>query len=275
LKVLFDNNAFAYLAQQLKYVNTLNKLKKLVKNERLEVVGSVTLLQELSGLADSNSSLYLQTLLEYEKITNGKILQLSNELLEKEGKELRPLFYKQSLMAKKETHNLFSNLKNPSVANSLFFFETQTLKGDYSQIMENAFRSLLNQPVFINETQKSIRNGYKDWFDNFDTTAQNWFTHMFDVKNDFLVKKLPHVSAFLGYGITRIYERLVQGIKDRDNDFFDRDYFIDASVVDILVTNDERFLQTAKQVPNKRFKVMKLEELISLVDKRYTAEKGE
>ena len=86
--------------------------------------------------------------------------------------------------------SIFSNLKIPLLANTLFFSGTQPLKGDYSQIMEKVFRSLLNQPVLANETPKSVRKGYKGLFDNFDTTAQDWFTYMFDVKNDFPVKRI-------------------------------------------------------------------------------------
>lgn len=266
MKILFDNNGFANLVQQPQYAINLQKLKQLVERRKITVVGCCTMLQELSGLAKIDTQPYLETLSEYEQLIHGQLLRLSNELVIAEGEQLKPIDFQSSLIKEESVQSVLSNLKDPSKADSVFL-EASSLKENYAQIMENTQQAVLSELSLVNEPSNSVIAGYKDWFRSFDANIQDWFVHMFNVKSDFSVDQLQHVSAFLGYALTRIYERNTLNIKDRDNDLFDRAYFTDATVVDILVTNDGAFSRTAMRVPNRTFEVIKLDELALLIDK--------
>jgi len=223
------------------------------------------MLQELAGLARTNNQLYLDTLSAYESLTVGQILQPTNKLLIYEGEHLEPLGFSSSLLDKQSTRNILTNMKLPNNAVNISY-EAQGLKKNHGDIMENARKDVLSVPTLAAQSRASISAGYKKWFDHFPEIIQSWFVGMFKVKRSFPVNQLPHVSAFLGYAVTRVYESNVLNIKDRDNDFFDRSYFSDAAVVDILVTNDRAFTRTSLRVPNRPFEVLNTDELSLLID---------
>jgi hypothetical protein len=269
MKILFDNNAFANLVQQLQYSSNLQKLKELVKAKQISIIGCSTLLQELVGLAKTNSSLYLSTLSEYEQLIQGQLLRESNEILIEEGGQCKPVDLQSSLLDAETVQNLFHNLKNPSNADSVFS-ETNRLKQNYACTMENNRLSVLSE-VNLKDQTPELSLSYSEWFKNFDLYIQDWFVHLFKTDPGCSVNQLPHVFTFLGYILTRIYERNTLGIKDRNNDLYDRSYFTDAAVADIFVTNDKAFNRTAQRVPNKRFEVLNLDEFVLLIDKMVAA----
>lgn len=262
-------------------------------NNRIEVIGSSTLLQELAGLANSQPELYLHTLAQYRKLTKGKILRHAHDLVIQEGESCRAVSFQFSLLAQPEVENLFNNLSDPQTA-QLLFGESASLKGGYAQTMEQSRDAILSEPMLQGKSLKEITSGYQDWFQHFDQYVQNCFADLFaggSPKNTRLaaflfnlkrlirgvfrgrceVRSLPHVYAFLGYGLTRVYERFTLNKKDRDNDFFDRAHFTDAAVADTLVTNDGSFVRTALRIPNRKCEVLKLDELISLIDRWHGA----
>jgi len=270
MRIIFDNNGFAALVQQPQHSQSVQQLKAFLNDNKVQVVGCMTLLQELAGLANSNPALYLKTIAEYKQLTNGVILKHAHDLAIQEGKSCKPVHFEDSLLGKTEVENLFDNLDDPLTAQSLFG-ETASLKGGYAQTMEQARNSILSHPAVAGKSPKDIASGYQDWFQHFDEYVQNWFIDLFGAKGRCDVKSLPHVYAFLGYVLTRVYERFTLNKKDRDNDLFDRAYFTDAAVADILVTNDGSFIRTALRVPNRMCEVLKIDELIKLIDKWHGA----
>ncbi|MEK9138148.1 MAG: hypothetical protein AAB393_13565, partial [Bacteroidota bacterium] len=134
MKILFDNNGFAYLSQQPEFTGCLVKLKELSRDSRVEIIGCCTLLQELSGLAhglaQSKVQLYLATLSHYREVTQGRILRLSNDIVIEEGEQLKPLSFAESLLDETSVRNLFESLSDPSMAQELFG-EVGSLKGKY------------------------------------------------------------------------------------------------------------------------------------------------
>jgi len=141
LKVLFDNNAFAYLAQQLKYVNIFNKLKKLVKNERLEVVGSVTLLQELSGLADSNFFRMLS-------IPKGENRQIAAEILADKLKNKKNITL-ENLYKRETFENAWQILGDEKVQK--IFYKSTTSRDRFVSVYQDA-----NPDNFFNAFWKPV-----------------------------------------------------------------------------------------------------------------------
>lgn len=266
MKILFDNNGFASLVQQSQRSIHLHKLKQLAEKRKVTVVGCCTMLQELPGLAKTNSPQYLQTLSEYDQLAQERILRPHNQLLIQEGEHLEPIGFQDSLLDKESATNILKNMKTPGNADGICS-EAKSLKKDYGEKMEAKRREVLSTPNLFKGPRSSIVASFKEWFTHFPTIMQSWFVDMFTVKAAFPVGQLPHVSAFLGYALTRIYESNVLNIKDRDNDFFDRAYFTDASVVDIFVTNDKLFTRTALRVPNRRFEVLNTDELALLIDR--------
>ncbi|MGD0267397.1 MAG: hypothetical protein ABSD47_21005 [Candidatus Methylomirabilota bacterium] len=265
MHILFDNNAFANLTQEPQRVIHLQKLKEVVDARKVVVVGCCSMLQELAGLAKANAELYLRTLSEYEQLIQGRLLQRSDTLLIAEGQQLKPLDLQASLLDEQSVQNLLSNLKDPSNAESLFT-EAKGLKQDYSPTMETAHQTVLEELYRVTHSSTSIATLYKDWFENYDAEVHGWFVAIFKLQTDFPVQQLPHVSAFLGYALTRIYERQALNKKDKDNDLFDRAYFTDAAVVDVLVTNDGPFIRTAQRVPHRTFDIVDLDEFAQLTD---------
>lgn len=227
------------------------------------------MLQELAGLAKIDTQLYLKTLSEYELLIQGRILQEANRLLVAEGQQCKSIDFQASLLKKESVQNILSNLKDLNNADSLFS-ETKSLKQNHGQTMETTQQKVLEEPSLASEPPESIAAHYKNWFKNFHVIIQDFFVDMYNAKSDFPVGQLPHVSAFLGYVVTRIYERNNLHIKYQDNDLFDRAYFTDAAVVDILVTNDKTFIATARRVPNKTFKVKNLDELALCIHNWHT-----
>jgi hypothetical protein len=267
MKILFDNNGFARLVQKPQCASTVSKLERLVQRGTIEVIGCCTMLRELSGISQTMTNVYLDTLGKYEQLTQGKILEQSNKLVLREVKQQQPQYFPNSLLSIEATNTLFDNLKRPSIASEIFQ-ETVVSKQGYATTMENARDNVLAEPQIAAESEKAIRKGYEEWHNQFEQNIQDCFVHLFDVKSNFSVKQLPHVSALLGYALTRIYERFTLNKKDNDNDLLDRTYFTDAAVVDILVTDDRPFTRTSLRVPNRTFEVINAdEELQQLIDK--------
>lgn len=269
MKLVFDNNAFADLAQKPEFLDSLTKLKRLSTDSRIEVVGSCTLLQELSGLARSNSRMYLATLAHYVALIRGRILKASRDILIEEGENLKPLPFEESLLDRTSVENFLDNLHDPSLAQELFG-EVGSLKHKYGETTEGAVAKLLALPEMMNANPKEIAKGYKEWFQDFPENNQKWFEDLFDLTSAFNVANLPHVAAFLGYSLTRYYERMTLGKKNTPNDLFDRYHFADAVVVDTLVTNDGSFSKTAMRIPNRSVDIMNLADLCQLIDQMHT-----
>jgi len=140
--------------------------------------------------------------------------------------------------------------------------------------MESSHQDVLTELAAHIPSSTRPTDLYRDWFAEFDTQIQGWFCNIRETiggETDFPVQRLPHVSAFLGYVLTRIYERQSLNKKDKDNDLFDRAYFTDAAVVDLLVTNDNSFGNTARRVPHRTFEIVTLDEFAELTDKWHTA----
>jgi len=268
MRLVFDNSAFADLAQKPEFLDSLTRLKRLSTDSRIEVIGSCTLLQELSGLARSDARMYLATLAEYEELIRGKILKASRDILIEEGENLKPLPFEKSLLDERSVENFLDNLHDPSLAQELFG-EVGSLKHKYGETTEGATVKLLALPEMINATSKEIAKGYKEWFEDFPKNIQGWFEDLFELTSAFNVSDLPHVAAFLGYSLTRYYERMTFGKKHTPNDLFDRYHFTDAVVVDILVTNDGPFITTAMRIPNKSVDIMNLADLCQLIDQMH------
>ncbi len=265
MKILFDNNAFAYLSQEPQRVNLLNRLKELVDCGKVEVIGSSTMLNELAGLSKSNFTLYLNNLSLYEELTNGKILKPWNELVRLEGEQLRPVLYENSIFDKSTAQNLFSPLKDRSQPISIFnnvYIQRQS----YKQGMDDASQDVLSDPCLISKPPKVIIKNYKDWFKDFDSNAQGFFVDLFKVGANMYYKELPHVSAFLGYTLTRIYEHFSLGLSHDSNDLYDRAYFVDAVAVVFLVTNDESFIRTCLRVPYRSCNVIRINDLSLMIN---------
>ncbi|HZX13474.1 MAG TPA: hypothetical protein VFF49_03655 [Thermodesulfobacteriota bacterium] len=266
MRILFDNNAFAYLSQEPQRVGLLNHLKELVDCRKVEVVGSCTMLEELAGLSKSDFTRYLNSVSLYEELTNGKILKPWNELVRQEGEQLRPVLYENSIFDKSTVQKLFSLFKDRSQPISIFN-EAYTQRQSYKKDMDEASQDVLSDPCLINKPNKAIIEGYKDWSTNFDRNAQDFFVDLFKVKANISYKELPHIAAFLGYILTRIYECSSLGLANRDTDLYDRAHFTDAAVVDILVTNDEVFIRTCLRVSYRSFDVIRTDDLASLIER--------
>lgn len=266
MHVLFDNNAFANLTQQPQRAIHLQKLKEVVSAGKALVVGCRSMLQELTGLARIDPGVYLRTLSEYQQLVQGRILRRSDTLVIAEAKELKPLDLQASLFDEQCVLNLFSNLRDPSKAESVFT-EAKSLKQGYTLTMETSLQNVLSKLDARIQPSTPTDILFRDWFRNFDAEVQGWFRRMPGVNTDFPVQQLPHVSAFLGYVLTRLYERQSLNKKNKDNDLFDRAYFTDAAVVDILVTNDRPFSATAQRVPHRTFDIINLDEFAQLTDK--------
>ncbi len=265
MKILFDNNAFAYL-QEPQRVSLLYHLKELVDCGKVEVVGSCSMLEELAGLSKSDFTSYLNSVSLYEELTNCKILKPWNKLVRLEGEQLRPVFYENSIFDKSTVQKLFYLLKDRNQPISVFN-NAYTQRQSYKNDMDEASQDVLSDSFFINKPNKAIIVDYVDWFKNFDRNAQEFFVDLFKVETNLSYKELPHVTAFLGYVLTRIYEHFSLGLADRDTDLYDRAHFIDAAVVDILVTNDEAFIRTCLRVPYRLFDIIRIDELASLLNR--------
>lgn len=136
--------------------------------------------------------------------------------------------------------------------------------------MDEASKDVLSNPYFANKSNKEIIKGYKEWFKNFEMVAQDCFVDIFKVQTDISYETLPHVAAFLGYTLTRIYENFSLGLLHRGNDSYDRACFVDAVAVDYLITNDESFIRSCLRVPCRSFDVIRIDELASLVKRCHT-----
>jgi len=178
MRIIFDNNAFAYLAQRREWVDTLIKLKHLSKESQIQVIGTCTLLRELSGLALSDVEMYLTTLSQYQELVSGKILMPALDALVKEGQELRPLSFEGSLLDEEKVENFLYNLRDPSLAHELFG-ETGSLKAEYHSSMERAVQKMFALPEFHAANAFEIGMGYKEWFQRFPSSLQDWFVHLF------------------------------------------------------------------------------------------------
>lgn len=261
MRILFDTSAFGHMVQRAELAPSIDKLRQLIQVRALEIVGGCTMLQELAGMSAGDPEGYRRTITIYREVTQGRILRITNELVDTEARTLLPVDYENSLLDQAKVTNLFVNLTDPRNA-AATFAETKASKAGYAERMENAQAATLAAPGIDGLKDHSIVNGYRNWFDRFDDIMQDWFVHMFHPVHEVQVRSLPHVSAFLGYALTRIYERNVLNKKNRDNDVFDQSHFTDASVVDKFITDDEALKRTASAVRNRNFEVVRLDEFL-------------
>ena len=196
MKVLFDNNAFATLVQQPEVSHDFQRLKELIRQNKVAVVGSCTLLHELAGLARVNTEMYLRTLSAYSDVIQGTLLRFTNDLVISEGEQLKPSGYDSSLLSKDEVQYLLQNLKNPNNARDVFL-EASRFKAGFADKHRGwmpVYRFWL-LPGIARATPETVAVGYQDWFKRFDAHIQDWYLHLFQPKIDFPARQLPHVIS--------------------------------------------------------------------------------
>ena len=141
-------------------------------------------------------------------------------------------------------------------------------KNKYANQMNSTLSGLQNELKSKDHSQKDIRQGFKEWFDNIQSMLQSWFIHAFDI-TDIYYNVLPHTEAFLKYFLARHFEVINLSISHKRNDLYDRAMFIEATETNVLVTDDNPFLNTCNLIPGKRYDVMNLENFKNMVLEKY------
>lgn len=269
MKLLFDSNSTSNILTKNEYYELYSKLNDLVRNSNLEIIGCCTFLYELSGLAD-NDEIYTDIINKYEELTNNRILIDSIHLMLKEIEIRESIHYDNSIFPDKDRVYILENMKDKNKASSLYQLVKQE-RNYYKVSMDDVTESILKYLIDSDRISKEIRIGYREWFKNYDVYKQDWFEHLFPDSSDIRVETLSRVSAFFGYVLTRAYEYISLGKKDRESDSYDRSFYIDSVVVDALVTNDKAFTKTIMRIPDREIDVMNIQELESLIERMYAA----
>ncbi len=264
--ILFDTCGFSHLVQQPQWQDDFARLKGLIAEGKVTVVGSCTMLYELVPISLNDRSLYYKMLAEYEELIGNKIVNESRTLFLREAERLGPIDLSAALLDEMTAAGVLRGFKDPTNFDGLEC-EAKSLKKGYADVMEESYLEVVAERLSAGDAAKSLRGQFESWFGDFDREIEVWFRDMFKLEaQNVKVDSLPHVSAFLGYALTRVYERAYSGIKDHDNDWFDRAHFTDATVVDVLVTDDKPFRRTALMVPTRTFDVKTLSQLSAVIN---------
>ena len=264
MRILFDNNAFAYLTQRPQLAKVLTNLKGLVENEQFEVIGSLTLLEELAGLAKSDFALYQNTVFNYHGLIKSKMLKPWNILIRLEINLKRPLAFEESILDANDVKRAYRLMKDSQKPNNISD-EVYKLKQSYKTKMDDAYKSVLSEPFLAKVHRKERMTKYKGLLNKFAEICQDWFINILNGPKSLSYSNLPHTSAFLNYALTRILERGALCIPDKDTDLYDRAYFTEAAIADYLITDDKPFISICSRVPHRSFEVIKLDDLSSIL----------
>ena len=264
VRIFFDNNSFAYLTQRPQLAKVLTDLKGLVENKKFEVIGSLTLLDELAGLAESDFALYQNTVSNYHGLIKSKMLKPWNILIRLEIDLKRPLAFKESILDANDVEKAFRLMKDSQNSNNISD-EVYKLKQFYKMKMDDSYKSVLSEPFLAKVHRKERMTQYKGLLNKLPELGKDWFVDILNGPKSLSYSKLPHTSACLNYVLTRILERGAFGIPDKDTDLYDRAYFTEAAIADYLITDDASFTRICTRVPNKSFKVIKIDDLSSIL----------
>lgn len=264
MKILFDNDAFAILFQCPEYAEDALLLQRISDTNGIEVIGSVTIIEELMGLSDLDTDRYSSALSEYISITKERILKPWNQLMFLEVQKKCSLSVEESLL-EEELLKVFRNIvDNPDTAHEVYLQVTNQCE-NYEQDMNSALDAMLSDSLLTNEHPSDVRNVFKQWLQHFDNYAQDWFLSIFNEASSVSYSDLPHVKAFLNYVFTKQYEVICHKLRHKANDLYDRAHYVEASSVDVLFTNDNRFIRTCNRVPQKQFDVIKISGLRNII----------
>lgn len=260
-KVLFDTNAFSDLALQPQYAGKLDILKKKIRYGTIQVLGSITFLEEISGLGKSKYQNYLFIIDEYRRITNAKILKPVDELIQFEIDNLRTPKQDELFLDEEMTERMYQYLKERGNLNSLDEGVYQN-KLSYRNQMDKTFNNTLGNELLINVPRKELRKMGDEWHDNLPIYIVEWVKQSLGLeKSDATITDLLHITSFWGYALTKIHQRLRNKIPDKNSDTYDRAHYTDAAAADILITGDRTFRRLCEVIPYRKVELMDLNEL--------------
>jgi hypothetical protein len=262
MRVIFDSNAFVNLRFDKATKSTLTSL---IKNGLVEVVGSCTFLEELSGIARGNPILYSEMFNEYIDLTNRKILNYANLLVQTEGEKYIDCSYDSSLLNEADTDLLLKLLNDPNEAVDAFN-EIYSMKNSFKLDMEQTSQQVLAELRTHYSTNNEIIEGYRFWFRNIEKNANDFFIGIFNKTGSVKYNQLSHVSSYLEFSLVRIYERFSLGIPTKPSDLHDRAHFVDATVTDYLITDDKIFFDTCARVPHKQCDLLRFKDFINVLN---------
>lgn len=262
MKIILDSNAFVSLRQS---TDARAKLTTLIKRGFIEVIGSCTFLEELSGIARGNPILYSEMLGEYLELTNKKILNYANLLIQIEGEKHTECDFDSCLLSDTETNSLLNLLNNPNEAVDAFD-QIYSMKNSFKLDMDRTSQEVLATLKTKYSTNSEIIEGYRLWFRNIDNNADDFFKNIFQISDSVSCNHFPHVASFLLFSLTRIYENFSLGIQTRPSDLHDRAHFVDATVADYLITDDKKFFNTCARVPHKQCDLLRFKDFVKALN---------
>lgn len=256
VRILLDCNAFVSLRQDKATKSTLTSL---IKQGFVEIIGSCTFLEELSGIARGNPILYSEMLSEYIELTNTKILNYANLLVQIEGEKRTECDYGSCFLSDTDADSLLKLLNNPNEAVDAFN-QVYSMKNSFKLDMDRTSQEVLATLRTHYSTNTEIIEGYRLWFRNIKSNANDFFKGIFNTTHSVPYDRFPHVASFLEFSLTRIYERFSLGIPAQPSDLHDRAHFVDATVTDYLITDDNKFFNTCARVPNKQCDLLRFKD---------------
>lgn len=276
---MFDNTTINYLIDKPgmsghELDNLRNQLVDQVRDGKIAVIGSLSLLEEIMGTAAKDKTKYRQMVTLFWELVGGRVLKPWNTRMHEEVKNGYRLpetdLYLDSDTLRK-IHDLMKNYNEvQAVSDEVYKTKQSYLNG--TNLASSAILARLHD-----HTPQEIRESFQEWFQYFPQIIEKWAVDIWAIISRELGgvqspggmpsnwKNLLTLYAFLSYTLTKIYERFHLGYTDHPGDVYDMQHFVDATTADYLVTNDARFTETYHHVPVRFFKVIDFDQLINLV----------
>jgi hypothetical protein len=227
------------------------------------VLGSVAVIEELTGIAYREQHRYRQTMRFLLDLYGRRILLPVLQMARAEAAQRRPLQFNERFLARGTVGNLQSVVLNPRVVSEIsdhLYASSRAFKVDFE-----ARRDRVRKELGLRENEEP---SFKQWWKRADSLIDDWTTDVLsgaalEVTGPLAPSEVPSVRRFVAYYMGRMILNLGSNRRIDGSDAYDARHYVAASYADVMVTDDARFRQTYQQIPSPAFVLETFDHLVS------------
>lgn len=229
------------------------RLRRRVDMGAFRVLGSVAVIEELTGIAYREQHRYRQTIRLLLDLYGRRILLPVLQMAKAEAAQRQPLQFNERFLARATVADLQSVVLNPRVVSEIsdhLYASSRTFKADF-----DARRDRVRKELGLRENEEP---SFRQWWKRAGSLIDDWTKDVLagaalELPGPFAPHEVPSVRRFVAYYMGRMILNLGSNRRIDGSDEYDARHYVAASYADVMVTDDARFRDTYQQIPSPSF----------------------
>jgi len=268
-EIYLDTNPSSYLflpragwsAERLVAVRA--RLRRRVRQGAFRIVGSVAVIEELTGIAYQDQLRYRQTMKFLLDLYGRRILLPLLQMARAEAAERRLLQFNERFLPRGMVVDLQSVALNPEVVSEIsdhLYASSRAFKADFE-----TRRDKVRKELGLRESEEPT---FRQWWKRADALIDDWTSDVLagaalEAAGPFAPHEVPSVRRFVAYYMGRMILNLGANRRIDGSDEYDARHYVAASYADAMVTDDARFRETYQQIPSPTFVLQTFDEFVT------------